>query len=481
MPAAGQDPYVDDTARGGMKGGQTYKDVEGQNDKSDSNIQPGTIIGTHGSAARLVTVEHDDKWYHAGGHIATIIATPAAYAPLPFAFAHLGWPAGIIFLGLAGCVTWYTSLLLASLDRHDGHRHVRYCDLAGSIYGRSGYWAVIFFQQVASIGNNITIQIVAGQAMKGIYRLYHPECAGPAGEQLEPCGISLQAWIAIFGAVQLIISQLPDISSLRELNLFCTACTIIFAIGCLGMSIYNGNNEVDRSTISYAVDGDKKSKIFNIMFALGIIAFAFGDTILPEVQATVGGNAKKEMYKGISMGYSILLSSYMIVAIAGYWAFGYNVASFVVSSFTAPTGVIAAVYVFAILQIVGCYQIYCRPTFGFAYNYMIRPGERVWSLHNVAMRGIVTTIYMAIITLICCLIPFFGDFVAFVGAIGFTPMDFILPIILWQKVGRHSFIVSTINWIIVIFYSIIAVIGAIGSVQAIANDVANYSVFADLF
>ena len=26
---------------------------------------------------------------------------------------------------------------------------------------------------------------------------------------------------------------------------------------------------MDRSTISYAVDGDKKSKIFNIMFALG--------------------------------------------------------------------------------------------------------------------------------------------------------------------------------------------------------------------
>ena len=32
--------------------------------------------------------------------------------------------------------------------------------------GKSGYWAVIFFQQVASIGNNITIQIVAGQSMK---------------------------------------------------------------------------------------------------------------------------------------------------------------------------------------------------------------------------------------------------------------------------------------------------------------------------
>ena len=73
------------------------------------------------------------------------------------------------------------------------------------------------------------------------------------------------------------------------------------------------------------------------------------------------------------------------------------------------------------------------------------------------------------------------DFVAFVGAIGFTPMDFILPIILWQKVGKHSFVTSTVNWAIVIFYSIVAVAGAIGSVQAIVADVSNYSVFADLF
>ena len=51
-----------------------------------------------------------------------------------------------------------------------------------------------------------------------------------------------------------------------------------------------------------------------------------------------------------------------------------QVASFVVTSFTAPTGMITAIYIWAILQIVGCYQIYCRPTFGFAYNYVIRYG-----------------------------------------------------------------------------------------------------------
>ena len=45
-----------------------------------------------------------------------------AYAPLPFALAHLGWGPGVCMLVLAGLVTWYTSLLLASLDRHDGVR-----------------------------------------------------------------------------------------------------------------------------------------------------------------------------------------------------------------------------------------------------------------------------------------------------------------------------------------------------------------------
>ena len=39
---------------------------------------------------------------------------------------------------------------------------------------------------------------------------------------------------------------------------------------------------------------------------------------------------------------------------------------------------------------------------------LCRPHEHVWSGYNISMRAIATTGYMAIITLICCLIPFFG-------------------------------------------------------------------------
>ena len=37
-----------------------------------------------------------------------------------------------------------------------------------------------------------------------------------------------------------------------------------------------------------------------------------------------------------------------------------------------------------------------------------RPHEFVWSGYNIVMRAIVTTAYMVIITVVCCLIPFFG-------------------------------------------------------------------------
>ena len=138
---------------------------------------------------------------------------------------------------------------------------------------------------------------------------------------------------------------------------------------------------------------------------------------------------------------------------AGYWAFGWAVAPFLVSSFSFPTGLIAAVYVLAIMQIVGNYQIYARPTFGapcaaldcasgthhphalalrgvmrhpcggahaaplgsqvsprpgFFYHYLLRASGPAFSARNVLVRMTVTTVYTAVITAVACLIPFFG-------------------------------------------------------------------------
>lgn len=53
-------------------------------------------------------------------------------------------------------------------------------------------------------------------------------------------GLTLQHFIVFFGALELILSQFPDIHSLRWLNALCTLSTIGFASTVIGVTVYSG-------------------------------------------------------------------------------------------------------------------------------------------------------------------------------------------------------------------------------------------------
>jgi amino acid permease len=407
-------------------------------------------------------------WRHAGFHLATTIATPAAFAPLPSAVAALGWPAGVISLVMGTLVTSYCSLLLANLwDYNEPNRYVRYRDLGRAIYGRTGYWSVTVFQQIAAIGNNITIQIVAGLSMQAIFVTYNTS---------DPSRVTLQEFIIIFGAAQLVLSQLPDIHSLRWFNALCTFCTVAFTVVVMGLLIHAGQNK-DGPT-DYGVHGTPSNKVFRIFLALGTIAFSFGDAMLPEIQATIREPAKKNMYKGICLAYSVITTTYWLVAFLGYWAFGFAVQAYVVNSFSGPNWAITMANVFAVIQVAGCFQIYCRPTYQYFEFQLMNPKQHRWSLYNSLARLLVTSIYTALVTLIAAAMPFFGDFVALCGAIGFTPLDFIFPILAFLRVKKpKSRVFWAFNIGIVVLYTLVAILGAIGSIRYIVKDTVRYHFF----
>lgn len=79
----------------------------------------------------------------------------------------------LLLMGIG--VTWYCSILLASLHEHNGVRYVRYRDLARSIGGKWASGSVVAFQQIASLGNNITLGIVAGISMKSLNLSFYPD------------------------------------------------------------------------------------------------------------------------------------------------------------------------------------------------------------------------------------------------------------------------------------------------------------------
>ncbi|KAJ9547814.1 hypothetical protein OSB04_020357 [Centaurea solstitialis] len=423
---------------------------------------PTTFSGDDGDAGKevsAVTVPNPlqkGSWKHAAFHVATTIATPAAYAPLPFAVSSLGWPLGVVSLVGATLTTWYSSVLIASLWKWDGKNHTLteillvafmlsfssfnhlLTFIVYGLQGNWGYWSIAFFQQVASLGNNIAIQIAAGSCLKvsHIINLYVFD-ASRVQILHEEGSLTLQHFIIFFGIFELVLSQLPNIHSLRWLNAVCTFSTIGFAGTTIGVTIYNGK-KIDRRTVNYSLHGSSSAKMFKAFNGLGIIAFSFGDAMLPEIQSTMREPVKKTMYKGIMAAYTIILLSYWPLAFFGYWAFGSGVEPFIVASLKTPEWTIVMANLFAVIQICGCFQIYCRPTYAYFEEKTSKdePTDRT-RLENRFLRLLFTLLYMGLITLVAAAMPFFGDFVSICGAIGFTPLDFVFPVLAHLKAGRN--------------------------------------------
>ena len=54
-------------------------------------------------------------------------------------------------------------------------------------------------------------------------------------------------------------------------------------------------------------------------------------------------------------------------------------------------------------------QIYCRPTYEFVEVRLMDRNQRPMSLRNCMTRLLITTVYIVLVTLISCMIPFFGE------------------------------------------------------------------------
>lgn len=132
-------------------------------------------------------------------------------------------------------------------------------------------------------------------------------------------------------------------------------------------------------------------------------------------------------------------------------------------------------------------QIYCRPTYAyFEESTLFWKNCPDFPLRNQLNRLVFTSLYMAIITLIAAAMPFFGDFVSICGAIGFTPLDFVFPALAYLKAGRVpkdpklKVLVQVLNCLIASWYSVVAVLGCIGAIRFITEDVKTYRFFHDM-
>nr|XP_027106704.1 LOW QUALITY PROTEIN: GABA transporter 1-like [Coffea arabica] len=430
-------------------------------------------------AGALFVLKSKGSWMHCGYHLTTSIVAPPLLS-LPFALASLGWAAGVISLVIGAAVTFYSYNLISLVLEHHaqlGHRQLRFRDMATDILGpKWGKFYVGPIQFLVCYGAVVGSTLSGRAVLEAIYVLVNPN-----GD------MKLYEFVIMFGGLMLILAQMPSFHSLRHINLVSLVLCLAYSACATAGSIYLGNSSKGPNK-NYSLSGGTETKVFGIFNSLAIIATTYGNGIIPEIQATLAPPVKGKMFKGLSVCYSVVTLTFFTVGISGYWAFGNEAESLILSNFSdngkalLPKWFIFMTNIFTILQLSAVAVVYLQPTNEVLESTFADPKSSEFSVRNIVPRVILRSISVVISTTIAAMLPFFGDINALLGAFGFMPLDFVLPVVFFNLTFKPSKR-SPIFWLnvtIAVVFGTLGVIGAVAAVRQMSLDAKNYRLFANV-
>ncbi|XP_057521047.1 probable GABA transporter 2 [Amaranthus tricolor] len=432
----------------------------------------------HDAGAQFV-LESKGKWWHAGYHLTTAIVGPTILT-LPYVFRGLGWGLGFVCLTVMGLVTFYAYYLMSLvLDRceRQGRRHIRFRELAADVLGSGWmFYFVVFIQTIINTGISIGSILFAGQCLQIMYT------------SLSPHGtMQLYQFIAMVTVVMILLSQFPSFHSLRYINLGSLLLALGYTFLVVGACIHAARSK-HAPPRDYSLDSSEGIRVFNAFNSISIIAAIFGNGILPEIQATLAPPATGKMFKGLLVCYTIISITFYAVAIPGYYVFGNKSGPNILENFLsedgpslAPEWVLAVAVVFILLQLFAIGLVYSQVAFELMEKKSADPKQGKFSKRNLVPRIILRTIYMVICGFLAAMLPFFGDISSVVGAIGFIPLDFILPMLLYNMTHKPSkkSAVYLVNITIIITFTGAGLLGAVSSFRKLILDAKEFKLFSN--
>lgn len=330
---------------------------------------------------------------------------------LPVAFTILGWAWGIISLTVAFVWQLYTLYLMVQLhENHEtGLRYSRYLQLACATFG--GSTAKLLYQTLCGA-----------------------TCSNP-----KP--LTTVEWYLVFTCAAVVLAQLPNLNSIAGISLVGALTAVGYCTALWTVSVAEGR----LPNVSYdpVRKGSQVARIFDLLNAFGIIAFAFrGHNLILEIQATMPSSEKHPsrvpMWKGVQFSYLLIAMCLFPLAIGGYWAYGHLIpangsmltALFAFHSQDVSRSVLALISIFVIINAVSSFQIYAMPMFDdmeSAYTTRSKKACPWW------LRSIFRAIFGFVCFFIAVAIPFLGSFAGLIGGIA-LPITFAHPCFMWLKV-----------------------------------------------
>ncbi|KAL8543457.1 hypothetical protein ACS0TY_004120 [Phlomoides rotata] len=429
-------------------------------------------------AGATFVLQSKGKWWHAGFHLTTAIVGPTILT-LPYAFGGLGWGLGFLCLTVMGAVTFYSYYLMSLVLDHcekAGRRHIRFRELASDVLGSGWmFYLVVFIQTAINTGIGIGAILLAGECLQILYSNLSPH--GP---------LKLYHFIAMVTVVMICLSQFPSFHSLRYINFVSLLLSLGYTFLVVGACINAG---VSRNAPSrdYSLESSGSSRIFSAFTSISIMAAIFGNGILPEIQATLAPPATGKMVKGLIMCYAVIFVTCYSAAVSGYWVFGNKSNSNILKSLMpdegpplAPVWILGLAIVFILLQLFAIGLVYSQVAYEIMEKKSADVNEAMFSKRNLIPRIILRSMYVIFCGFVAAMIPFFGDINGVAGAIGFIPLDFVLPMLLYNITYKptKSSVVYWINNSIIVVFTCVGILGTFSSTRQLVKDANKFKLFS---
>uniref|UniRef100_A0A5B7BQV5 Amino acid transporter transmembrane domain-containing protein n=1 Tax=Davidia involucrata TaxID=16924 RepID=A0A5B7BQV5_DAVIN len=370
---------------------------------------------------------------------------------LPVAFTILGWAWGIILLTLAFIWQLYTLSQLVQLHEspETGIRYSRYMQLASATFGEklANFLALFPIMYLAG-GTCVALIIIGGSTSRTFYQIV---CGAACAASKSP--LTTVEWFLVFTCAAVLLSQLPNLNSIAGVSLIgaITAvgyCTLLWAV-----SVAEGRLE----NVSYDPIRAKSQmvRVFDVLNALGIIAFAFrGHNLILEIQATMPSSEKHPsrvpMWRGVKFSYALIAMCLFPIAIGGYWAYGQQIppnggmlpALYQFHGEDGSKFLLGLISLFVIINAVCSFQIYGMPMFDdmeSKYTTRMKKPCTWW------LRAIMRAMFGYGCFFVAVAIPFLGSLAGLIGGIA-LPVTFAYPCFMWLKIKKPK-VYSPIWWL----------------------------------
>ncbi|KAJ4965006.1 hypothetical protein NE237_016855 [Protea cynaroides] len=436
----------------------------------------------------------------ASAHIITAVIGSGVLS-LAWAMAQLGWVAGPAVLMAFSVITWFTSTLLADCYRSPitGKRNYTYIDVVRANLAGMKFQLCGLAQCANLIGTTIGYTITASISMVAVKR---SNCFHKNGHEVD-CYTSHYPFMIIFACIQIVLSQIPNFHKLSWLSVLAAVMSFAYSSIGVGLSIAKVAEKEHhvRTTltgVTVGVDVSGEEKVWRTFQALGNIAFAYTySTVLIEIQDTLKSSPpeNKVMKKASLAGVSTTTIFYMLCGCMGYAAFGNNAPGNFLTGFGfyEPYWLVDFANVCIAVHLIGAYQVFCQPIFGFVENWFTqRWPENGFIMNeydvNIPFYGsyylnffrlIWRTTYVIMTVVLAMVFPFFNDFLGIIGAVSFWPLTVYFPIEMHiaqaklQKFSSRWIWLKIMSWVCLI----VAIVAFVGSAQGLITDLKTYKPF----